>query len=162
MGARPCSKTPVPTHHAPICFVPPPPSPLPHTQEAHAQPVLAIEYSPDEATANLFATVGGDQVRWEEGGAHVFQSHDGNARGENTPRGAHAPLISHAPASTDVKTPPHSHLQANVYDGDHLCGYVAVAAQFDSVATEHSPGGVSAVVERERECVCVARVCGWE
>ena len=32
-------------------------------QEAHGQPVVAVEFSPDPATSNLFATVGKNQVR---------------------------------------------------------------------------------------------------
>ena len=32
-------------------------------QEAHGQPVVAVEFSPDSATSNLFATVGKNQVR---------------------------------------------------------------------------------------------------
>lgn len=32
-------------------------------QEAHGQPVVAVEFSPDPATSNLFATVGRNQVR---------------------------------------------------------------------------------------------------
>lgn len=31
-------------------------------QEAHGQPVVAVEFSPDPATSNLFATVGKNQV----------------------------------------------------------------------------------------------------
>jgi len=36
---------------------------FPIFQEAHGQPVVAVEFSPDPATSNLFATVGRNQVR---------------------------------------------------------------------------------------------------
>ena len=72
-----------------------PPSPT-HTQEAHAQPVLAVEYSPDDATSNLFATVGGDQVSERRRGARDFQSHQVGTRAEKRSPGARAPPISHA------------------------------------------------------------------
>lgn len=96
---------------------------LRRAQEHHGEPLHAIEFNHiDSGKANLFATVGSNQVQTTE----------------------KASCLSAFPRCA-LPRPPHGPVdcaQATIYDNEHFGSYIQSVQQFVNAATENAPGGV--------------------